>query len=80
MRKPPPRVSWRHDRRPALLPDEKKRRVPGRDAPFLFALSNPPASGPAERLYFFFCGGKSVQTPSYSSAAIPIDSPSVGCG
>ena len=25
-------------------------------------------------------GGKSVHTPSYASAAMPIDSPSVGCG
>ena len=25
-------------------------------------------------------GGKTVHTPSYTSAAIPIDSPSVGCG
>ena len=25
-------------------------------------------------------GGKSVHTPSYTSAAMPIDSPSVGCG
>lgn len=28
----------------------------------------------------FLAGGRSVQTPSYTSAAIPIDSPSVGCG
>jgi hypothetical protein len=30
--------------------------------------------------YFFRTGGKSVHTPSNTSAAIPIDSPSVGCG
>ncbi len=29
---------------------------------------------------FFFTGGKSVHTPSATSAAIPIDSDSVGCG
>ncbi|RKT26720.1 hypothetical protein B0G69_2488 [Paraburkholderia sp. RAU2J] len=80
MRKPPPRVSWRHDKRPALLPDEKKRRVPDGTRRFSLLLRTRPQAGPAERLYFFFCGGKSVQTPSYSSAAIPIDSPSVGCG
>lgn len=28
--------------------------------------------------FFFFCGGKSVHTPNDTSAAIPIDSPSVG--
>src|SRR5260363_396201 len=30
--------------------------------------------------YLFFCGGKSVQTPSNHSAAMPTDSQSVGCG
>src|SRR6476646_9591792 len=30
--------------------------------------------------YFFFAGGKSVHTPSNSSAAMPMDSQSVGCG
>ena len=30
--------------------------------------------------HFLLCGGKSVHTPSKTSAAIPIDSPSVGCG
>src|SRR6185295_6043222 len=30
--------------------------------------------------HFFFCGGRSVQTPSNNSAAMPTDSPSVGCG
>lgn len=28
----------------------------------------------------FLAGGRSVQTPSYTSAAMPIDSPSVGWG
>ena len=32
------------------------------------------------RVYFFFCGGRSVQWPSNTSAAMPMDSPSVGCG
>ena len=30
--------------------------------------------------FFFFCGGRSVQTPSNASADMPIDSESVGCG
>ena len=29
---------------------------------------------------FFFAGGRSVHTPSNTSAAMPIDSDSVGCG
>ena len=37
-------------------------------------------SRPRCRAYFFFCGGRSVQWPSKTSAAMPIDSPSVGCG
>src|SRR5471032_3698308 len=35
--------------------------------------NHPPAA------YFLRCGGRSVHTPSYNSAAMPIDSPSVGC-
>src|SRR6185295_14430162 len=31
-------------------------------------------------VHFFFCGGRSVQTPSKASAAMPIDSLTVGCG
>src|SRR5205814_6425076 len=30
--------------------------------------------------HFFFCGGRSVQTPSNNSAAMPTDSLVVGCG
>src|SRR4029453_9708161 len=30
--------------------------------------------------YFFFAGGRSVHTPSNTSAAMPMDSLSVGCG
>ena len=30
--------------------------------------------------HFFFAGGRSVHTPSKTSAVMPIDSPSVGCG
>ena len=37
------------------------------------------AVGDLQRSYRF-CGGKSVQTPSNTSAAMPMDSPSVGCG
>ena len=54
----------------------------GREArPLELVLSSPdylPVDG--EHHFFFFTGGKSVQTPSNTSAAMPIDSPSVGCG
>ena len=33
-----------------------------------------------EPRYFFRTGGRSVQVPSNTSATMPIDSPSVGCG
>lgn len=32
------------------------------------------------RSLYFLAGGKSVQLPCATSAAMPIDSPSVGCG
>lgn len=46
-----------------------------------FAAKNGLEAAPVlEFVDYFFCGGTSVQTPSNISAAMPTDSPSVGCG
>src|SRR5262249_23848920 len=52
------------------------------EAQLLFHIFLPSARIVAQRryFYFFFAGGRSVQTPSNTSAAMPIDSDKVGCG
>ena len=55
----------------------------GKTLPLELVLPSPwlaPRRGRGEGCYFFFIGGKSVQVPSKTSAAIPINSLNVGCG